>query len=91
MKEKTSALWLYGCERATSGAMYRSDPVRPVRLRISSSSPLPMLFFHSLHNPKSARMARLSEGPPVRRNYPGTRDIQEMACARRRPRQCCPA
>ena len=38
VNEKTSALWLYGAQSATSGAMYRSEPVIPVSERRLSSS-----------------------------------------------------
>ena len=63
VKEKTSALWLYGCERATSGAMYRSEPVMPVSCRAASSSAAS--FSHSASSPKSASTTRPSAKTPT--------------------------
>ena len=62
--EYTSALWLYGRVSATSGAMYRSDPVSPVNGR-GASVGWPVSSVQSDASPKSKSTAVPSWTKPM--------------------------
>jgi hypothetical protein len=74
LKEKTSAVSLYGFPSATSGAMYRNEPVSAVNLNVPSSARFS--GSSSLANPKS----KIFTSPTVDNNSKssGEREYQFM-------------